>query len=118
MKMMLMDIMTAMMPYMKPLVWLALAAFIAGLALALMGGEGSVKFVRLAFGIVLGVGVFFIAAQLMGLLLGAGPSINFGDPRKFQFILVPFWQLGIACLAGAGVLKLLLRRHGRPFRDG
>ncbi len=107
MKGMLMDMMSAMMPLMKPLVWLALAAFVAGLALVLTGGGSRIA--RLALWIVAGIGIFFLLAQGMGLWLGAQPSINFGDARKFQFILVPFWQLGLAALAGAVVLRLLQR---------
>ncbi len=109
--MLLIDIMTAMMPFMKPLAWLALAAFVAGLVMTLLRGEGSRKIGRIAGRLVLGIGIFFLAAQLMGMMLGANPSINFGDARKFQFILVPFWQLGLACLAAAVVLRLLPGRR-------
>ena len=45
----------------------------------------------------------------MGLWLGAQPSINFGNPKKFEFILVPFWQLGLAALAGSFILWLAKR---------
>ncbi len=103
----LIDIMTLMMPAMKPLVWLALIAFIAAIALVLAGGEMRARWAPKAAGITLAIGIFFLAAQGMGALLGAAPSINFGDPRKFEFILVPFWQLGIACLVGWGIVKAL-----------
>ncbi len=112
MKGMLMDMMSAMMPLMKPLVWLALLAFIAGVLLVLPKGTQWHKLSRLALWIVTGIGVFYIAAQFMGMLLGAQPSINFGDARKFEFYLVPFWMLGVAALAGAGILHLLQRRRG------
>jgi hypothetical protein len=43
---------------------------------------------------------------------GLGTSYNFGDPQKFEFVLVPFWQIGlaIAALGGAGLLI------GRPLK--
>ena len=109
MKGFLIDMMTAMMPFMKPLVWLAALAFVAGLLLILVGGTGWYKLSRLAMWIVAGIGICLIAAQGMGALLGARPSINFGDARKFQFVLVPFWQLGVAALVGAGILRALQR---------
>ncbi len=110
MKGMLMDMMSAMMPLMKPLVWIALAAFVAGVALAFIKGNATLRMARLALWVVAGIGLFFVLAQFMGLWLGAQPSINFGDASKFEFILVPFWQLGIAALIGAFVLKWLLKR--------
>ncbi len=111
MKAFLIQVMTAMMPMMKPLVWLALAAFVLGLALSLAKVEGGRSFARVAFRVLVAIGVFFVAAQVMGMWLGAEPKINFGDSSKFEFILVPFWQLGIAMLAGAGVLKFIQRRR-------
>jgi hypothetical protein len=35
--------------------------------------------------------------------MGLGASYNFGDPTQFQFILVPFWQIGLAIAAIGGV---------------
>ena len=109
MKGQLMDMMSTMMPFMKPLVWVALAAFIIGLILAFVGGPSTRILARIACWIVLAIGVFFIAAQFMGLWLGAQPSINFGNPKKFEFILVPFWQLGLAALAASFILWLAKR---------
>jgi hypothetical protein len=104
-----MDMMTAMMPLMKPLVWLAALSFIAGVLLVVAGGPGWYKLSRITLWILAGIGIFFIAAQGMGALLGAQPSINFGDAKKFEFVLVPFWQLGIAALIGAGIVHALQR---------
>jgi hypothetical protein len=36
-----------------------------------------------------------------------GASYNFGDPTQFQFILVPFWQIGLA-IAAIGAASLLV----------
>ncbi len=108
MKGFLINMMTAMMPFMKPLVWLALAAFVLGLALGLLNIEGGRRFARVALRVLVAIGVFFIVAQLMGIWLGAEPKINFGDSSKFEFILVPFWQLGLVMLAAALVLRGLM----------
>jgi hypothetical protein len=37
---------------------------------------------------------------------GVSGSYNFGNPEKFEFVLVPFWQIGlvIAAIGGAFVL--------------
>ena len=104
MKSSLIGMMTAMMPFMKPLVWLALAAFLIGVVAALVRADGARALSRVALWVLAIIGVFFVLAQLMGMWLGAQPSINFGDPKKFEFILVPFWQLGLVMLAGAVVL--------------
>jgi hypothetical protein len=44
--------------------------------------------------------------------MGFGTSYNLGDPAKFEFILVPVWQIGVvielvggACLIGWRWLK-------------
>jgi len=54
----------------------------------------------------LSIGAVLIVANLVMSLMGLGASYNFGDPAKFQFILVPFWEIGlaIAAIGGAGVL--------------
>lgn len=44
------------------------------------------------------LGVFFLASQVARMVLGATPSINFGDSTKFQFDLKPFWEIGAALL--------------------
>jgi len=112
MKGFLLNMMSAMMPFMKPLVWLALAAFVIGIILAFVQGEATRRLARIAYWIVLVIGIFFVVAQFMGLWLGAQPSINFGDPKKFEFILVPFWQLGLVALAAAFIMRLAMRNRG------
>ncbi len=116
MKQTLMNMMTALMPFMKPLVWLTGLSLLAGLALALIGGTGWRRGASVAAWIVLSAGIFFLAAQGMGALLGAAPSINLGDARQGEFFLVPFWQLGLAALVGGAVLRLLVRLKRR--REG
>ena len=109
MKSFLIDIMTMMMPFMKPLVWLAALSFLAALALILVGGQQWQTWARRASTITLAIGIFFLAAQGMGFLLGASPSINFGDASKFEFILVAFWKLGFASIGAWLIIQGLVR---------
>jgi hypothetical protein len=44
--------------------------------------------------------------------LGYEPSYNFGDPTKFEFVLVPFWQIGLAIAVLGGLCVLIARRAG------
>lgn len=37
------------------------------------------------------------------------PTINFGDSSKFEFILVSFWQIGVALLIASLVIKYLAK---------
>ena len=113
MKQLLIDAMTAMMPLMKPLVWLSGIALVAGLALMLIGGPGWRRWASIAGNVMLGTGLFFLAAQGMGALLGASPSINFGDSAKFQFELVPFWKLGMASIVAGILVRLMARVRAR-----
>ena len=50
------------------------------------------------------VGVSVVAAQR-----GSSLTFNLGDPAKFQFILVPFWQIGLG-IAVVGVVILVVSR--------
>jgi hypothetical protein len=59
-----------------------------------------------------GVGAVLIAVSAVLSYMGLGSSYNFGDPAKFQFRLVPIWQIGLAlailggaCLIGWRWLK-------------
>lgn len=103
MKQMLLDMMVAMMPFMMPVVKLGYAAVAVG-ALLVVGGmfvpslAQASNWALLAGRVAAGVGLFFIACQLAGMVLGATPAINFGDSTKFEFNLVPFWQIGAAFL--------------------
>ena len=57
-------------------------------------------------GLLCGIGGTVIAASAVLSYMGLGASYNFGDPAKFQFVLVPLWQIGlaIAVLGGACLL--------------
>ena len=107
MKQQLMMVMTAMMPFMKPLTWAAVAALVAGLVAAVARRRRAAE---LLAGFAGAAGAFFLAAWVMGLWMGALPSVNFGDARKMEFVLVPFWQLGLGLLGGWLALRLVLAR--------
>lgn len=51
-------------------------------------------------------GAVVVVASAIMAYLGLSASYNLGDPAKFQFVLVPFWLIGVG-LAGIGVLFLL-----------
>jgi hypothetical protein len=42
--------------------------------------------------------------------LGYEPSYNFGDSTKFEFVLIPFWQISIV-IGVLGALCLLVSRR-------
>ena len=108
MKQTLLDLMSAMMPFMMPLVWAGGIAAAASLGLLV---ARRTRAARWGAGITLALGAFFLACQGMGALLGAQPSINFGDPSQFEFILVPFWQIGLGLLIPGAALWRLARQR-------
>jgi hypothetical protein len=57
-----------------------------------------------------GIGVAVIIASAVMRYMGYEPSYNFGDPAKFEFLLVPFWQMGLA-IGVVGALCLLVSRR-------
>ena len=57
-----------------------------------------------------GAGVTVIAASIAMRYMGYQSSYNFGDPSKFEFVLVPFWQMGLAIGVLGAVCLLLSRR--------
>ena len=115
MKQMLMDMMIAMMPAMKPMVWIGAAALGLGLvALVLrftMGRHGWLKTtLKWSSVLLLILGAFFVIAQFMGQWLGMNPQINFGDPTKFEFKLMKFWQIGAIGLVAGLIYKTVAKK--------
>jgi len=109
MKDMMIDMMVSMMPFMQPFMWLGVVVAILGfmfILVSLLLKSNVSKAITWAGRIVLGVAVFFIAAQVAGYFLNMPPTINFGDSSKFEFILVSFWQIGLALLVPALIIKL------------
>lgn len=60
-----------------------------------------------------GFGVALILANVVMSYRGQSTSYNFGDPTRFQFFLVPFWQLGLAIAVIAVACLILWRRITR-----
>lgn len=56
------------------------------------------------------IGVLLIAANIVLTYMGLSASYNFGDPAKFEFRLISFWQIG-AVLLGTGALAGLISRR-------
>jgi hypothetical protein len=52
-----------------------------------------------------GMGLAVVMASAVMGYMGLNASFNLGDPAKFEFVLVPFWQIGLV-IAGAGVASL------------
>lgn len=118
MKQLMLDMMVAMMPYMMPIIWIGEAALAIGLVAwmvsTIVRPNDLPAAVLLWCGrIAAGIGVFFIACQFAGVMLGATPAINFGDTTKFEFNLVPFWQIGAAFLL-AGILGGFITSRVNP----
>ncbi len=108
MKQTMIDLMNATMPYMKWPLWIGAGLIVIAIVLIisqrLLKKSGPLKSVS---GVLIGLGVFYFACHAMGLWLGMTPKINFADATKFEFVLVPFWQIG-AGLLSAGILFRVL----------
>jgi hypothetical protein len=57
-------------------------------------------------GMLVAAGIVVVGASAVMSTRGLSPSLNLGDPAKFEFILVPLWAVGLG-LAFAGALCLL-----------
>jgi hypothetical protein len=58
-------------------------------------------------GVLVAAGVVVVGASLVVTATKGGiPSVNLGDPARFQFVLVPLWAIGLG-LAIVGALCLL-----------
>jgi hypothetical protein len=64
-------------------------------------------------GLFCAIGGAVIAASLLLSVMGLGASYNFGDPTRFEFILVPFWQIELAIAAIGGMCLLAWQRLKR-----
>jgi hypothetical protein len=72
-----------------------------------LGAQRAMRKLVLWLGVaLLGIGVLAIVASAAMSTMGLSPSYNFGDPSKFEFFLVPFWQFGLA-IAAVGALCIL-----------
>ena len=57
-----------------------------------------------------GAGAAIVVASAVLSYVGVDASYNFGDPTKFEFILVPFWQIGLVVAVLGGICLLASRR--------
>jgi membrane protein implicated in regulation of membrane protease activity len=60
-------------------------------------------------GVLCCIGLAIIATSGVMTYMGVSASYNFGDPTKFQFMLVPFWQIGLAIVVAGGAVLAGLR---------
>jgi hypothetical protein len=60
-------------------------------------------------GLLCATGLAVVSASGVMTYMGLSASYNFGDPTKFQFVLVPLWQIGLA-IAGSGAVLLIATR--------
>lgn len=105
---MMIDMMVMMMPYMKPFMWIGVVVAVLGIAFIIASyalKSDMNKAVNWSGRVVFAVSIFFIAAQIAGYFLNMPPTVNFGDSSKFEFILVSFWQIGVAFLVAGLIIK-------------
>jgi len=110
MKDMMIDMMVLMMPYMKPVMWVGAVFAVIGLLIIISKFVLKIdmqKSILWSGRIALSTAVFFLAAQIAGYFLNMPPTVNFGDSSKFEFILVSFWQIGVALLVASLIIKFL-----------
>lgn len=108
------DMMVAMMPFMKPVMWVGVIVAIIGLtfiATKIIFKMDMQKSITWSVRIALSTAIFFLVAQVAGYFLNMPPTINFGDSSKFEFILVSFWQVGVALLIASLVIKYLAKMN-------
>ncbi len=107
MKQMMIDMMAAMMPYMRPVALGAAALLLLGLVLAVMGKRGGI--VRTAGTIGVAAGVFFLACEAAGRVLGFEPTVLFASPmdRVMYRNQWPFWTLGLALFLVGSIVRRL-----------
>ncbi|MEZ5922242.1 MAG: hypothetical protein R3C60_12955 [Parvularculaceae bacterium] len=112
MKQMMIDMMGAMMPYMKMPVWVGVAFAAVGLLLLVSKMvSGKAPFLGIVSWVLIAIGLFFIICQGMGMFLGMKPNIAFfANPREFDFgTRVSFWQVGLALLVPGVIFKMFSR---------
>lgn len=117
MRQMLMDMMIAMMPYMKLIVFVGIGLLAIGFLVGIfarMSGMGG-GFNGICYKLAIGVGVFFIVCELMGRLLGVEATMFFGsDP--FNRVLYsnqwPFWTIGAMFVVGSFIVRQISAQHG------
>ena len=113
MKDLMLSSMVNLMPLMMPIMWVGASVLVLSIVLllvaAISGTESVRRWARWSGALAGGVGAVFVACQLAGMALGLSPQINFSDAKKFEFTLLPFWQIGLALLIPGLVLRWLAK---------
>ncbi|MBU2582401.1 MAG: hypothetical protein KJ622_11850 [Alphaproteobacteria bacterium] len=114
MKQFMIDMMAMMMPYMRPATIFAGVALGIGLIAGILGrvsGSGQ-ALARWCGFIGLAVGVFLLACEVAGRLLGFEPTILFAHPadRVLYQNQWPFWIVGLALMAAGYVVRAIAGR--------
>lgn len=116
MQQMLISIMTALMPYMKLIVFvgagLLLIGFMVGI-FARMSGMGG-GFNGLCYKLALVIGVFFVACEGIGRLLDMEPTVLFGTDLLNRVLYGnqwPFWALGVGFVVGSLIVRQISAQH-------
>ncbi len=102
------QIMTKMMPYMWYIADVGIAALILG-AIAWLNWlftGGSTGLLRFCGRLLIVLGIFFVACQIAGLLLGMKPWLNLGDIGKGEFEALPFWMIGLPFIVTGFFLRI------------
>lgn len=104
------QIMVKMMPYMWYIADVGIALLVIGAVawLTWLFTGWATGLLRLSGRLLVGLGLFFLASQLAGLMLGMKPWLNLGDVNKGEFIALPFWMMGLPFL----VTGLFMRIFG------
>ncbi|MBU6442575.1 MAG: transporter [Alphaproteobacteria bacterium] len=108
---MMIGLMAKMMPFMMPLVYAGgalLAIGVVVLIAQIASGRGGGLAKTCGWLLVI-LGVFFLACQAAGMVLGAAPSINFADSTKGDFDLRPFWEIGLGMLVPGLVIVAIAK---------
>ena len=108
---MMIDLMAKMMPFMMPLIYAGgalLAIGVLALLVQITAGKGGGLAMLCGWLLVI-LGLFFLACQGMGMMLGAAPSINLANSAAGEFDLKPFWEVGLAMLVPGIVVVAIAR---------
>ncbi len=116
MRQMLMDMMIAMMPYMKLIVFVGAGLLAIGLAVGIVARVSGIGggFNGLCYKLAIAVGVFFLACEGMGRVLGVEPTMVFGTNMMDRVMFSnqwPFWALGLMFVAGSLVVRQISDQH-------
>lgn len=110
MKQFMIDMMSMMMPYMKPIAYVGVAAVLVAPVLGLARSHATSGLQAGLIKLTLGVGVFFVTCELAGRMLSMEPTLLFAsDPfnRTLYRNQWPLWCVGTAfVLAGLILSKL------------